>query len=279
MSRLAIDVGGTWLRYELVGEDDVCGKFSSKKEPFLDFIVSMLRRYPHIDAVAVSFAGQVHNGVILSAPNIDVKKPELKDFVETNFSVSLRLENDLNCAALAESVYWNEKEIVALYSGTGVGGGLIVDGKIVHGWRNLAGEIGHIPYKTAPFKCGCGKDNCLELYASGSGIQKWKKYFGLKEETTLQQLKSSKKPDAMKIAESYIEALIYAAATMVTMMNPKILVLGGGVIEHNPELVETVCKRIGDYALLASCEGLIIEKSCIENASLEGAKILLNTIA
>jgi len=279
MSRLAIDVGGTWLRYELVGEDDVCGKFSSKKEPLLDFITSMLRRYPHIDAVAVSFAGQVHNGVILSAPNIDVKEPELKDFIETHFGIPLKLENDLNCAVLAESVFWNERELVALYSGTGVGGGLIVDGKIVHGWRNLAGEIGHIPYKTAPFKCGCGKDNCLELYASGSGIQKWKKYFGLKEETTLQQLKSSKNPDAMKIAESYIEALIYAAATMVTMMNPKILVLGGGVIDQNPDLVETVCKQIGDYALLASCEGLIIEKSRIENASLEGAKILLNTIA
>lgn len=145
-------------------------------------------------------------------------------------------------------------------------------------WHNLAGEIGHIPYKTVPFKCGCEKDNCLELYASGSGIQKWIKYFGLKEESNLQQLKSSKNPDAMKIAESYTEALIYAAATMVTMMNPKILVLGGGVIEQNPDLVETVCKRICDYALLASCEGLIMEKSRIENAPLEGAKILLNMI-
>jgi len=278
MSRLAIDVGGTWLRYELVGEEEVSGKFPSKKEPLLDFITSILQRYPHIDAIAVSFAGQVYNGVILSAPNIDIKEPKLKDFVEANFGVSLILENDLNCAALAESVYWNEKELVALYSGTGLGGGLIVDGKIVHGWRNLAGEIGHIPYKTAPFKCGCGKDNCLELYASGSGIKKWIEYFGCKEEANLKELKSSKNPDAVKIAENYTEALIYAAATMVTMMNPKILVLGGGVIERNLELVETVRKRIGDYALLASCEGLIVEKSCIENASLEGAKILLNTI-
>jgi len=163
MSRLAIDVGGTWLRYELVGEDEVSGKFPSKKEPFLDFVTSMLRRYPHINTIALSFAGQVHNGVILSAPNIDVKEPKLKDFVETNFGVSLILENDLNCAALAESVYWNEKELVALYSGTGLGGGLIVDGKILHGCSNLAGEIGHIPYKKAPFECGCGKDNCLEL--------------------------------------------------------------------------------------------------------------------
>jgi len=73
----------------------------------------------------------------------------------------------------------------------------------------------------------------------------------------------------------YIEALIYASATMVTIMNPKILVLGGGVIEHNPELIEIVRKRISDYALLASCEGLRVEKSRMENASLEGAKILL----
>ncbi len=279
MSRLAIDIGGTWLRYEVVGEEEgITGKFSSKEQPLLEFIASMLQRYPKIEAIAISFAGQVDNGVIISAPNIDIQEAEIEQFVQSHFGIPLKIENDLNCAALAESVYWNEKELAVLYSGTGLGGGLIVNGEIVHGWRNLAGEIGHLPYQSAPFQCGCGKSNCLELYASGSGLQKWMEYIGYKGVPNLQTLKASQNPTEQKIAEAYIEALLYASATMVTLMNPKMLVLGGGVIEHNPTLMETVRQRIGNYALLASCEGLIIEMSHLQNASLEGAKLLLDTI-
>ncbi|BDY11744.1 ROK family protein [Hydrogenimonas cancrithermarum] len=278
MSRLAIDAGGTWLRYELVGKEEVCGKFPSRERELSNFIESMIEKHPDIDAIAVSFAGQVHEGVILSAPNIEVEEPEIETFVETRLGIPLRIENDLNCAALAESVYWNEKELAALYSGTGLGGGIVTGGEILHGWRSLAGEVGHLPYKEAPFRCGCGKNNCLELYASGSGIKKWMDRFGCGENPDLQRLRLSENENCRGIAETYTEALLYAAAAMVTLLNPKILVLGGGVVTHNPDLVDTVRERIGNYALAASCVGLRVEMTHIENASLEGAKLLLDTM-
>ncbi|WP_457593590.1 ROK family protein [Hydrogenimonas sp.] len=278
MSRLAVDIGGTWLRYEVIGEEEACAKIASSQIELGDFLRSMLERYPDIDAVAVSFAGQVHEGTILSAPNIEVKERNIEEFVENRFGVPLRIENDLNCAALAEAVYWNEKELVALYAGTGLGSGIVTKGEILHGWRSLAGEIGHIPFKKAPFRCGCGKDNCLELYASGSGLKKWAAYLNCHTEPGLEALRRHERTECRDVAKMFDEALARAVATAVTLLNPKILVLGGGVIRYNPEVVEKVKADIGAYALAASCEGLKIEASRIEDASLEGAKLLLDTI-
>ena len=278
MSRLAIDAGGTWLRYEIVGEREECGRVPSQETPLWSFLSSLLKRFPDIDAAAISFAGQVHEGVILSAPNIEIDEPEIENMAESTFGIPLKIENDLNCAALAESVYWNEKDVTALYSGTGLGCGIVAGGEIFHGCRSLAGEIGHIPYKKTPLRCGCGKENCLELYASGSGIEKWMEYLGCEGKPDLRMLAASQKAECRKIAEGYIEAMLAASATAVTLFNPKILVLGGGVIEHNPEVVDRIERDIAEYALAESLNGLKIVRSRMENASMQGAKLLLDTM-
>ncbi len=274
MKRLAIDIGGTWLRYELVGDEEFCGKLSSRETGLKAFIGKAMEQHPDIDAIAVSYAGQVHEGSILSAPNIEVDEPDIADWAEATYGIRPMLENDLNCAALAESVYWEESHLIALYSGTGLGAGIVEKGEICHGFRSLAGEVGHIPFRQAPFACGCGKRNCVELYASGSGIAKWREHLKCSK-TDLSMMKESENPECRSIYENYLEGLLHAAATLVTLCNPRTLVLGGGVIEHNPDVVEEAKKSIGEYALAASLEGLRIERSHIKDASLEGAKILL----
>ncbi|WP_457607929.1 ROK family protein [Nitratifractor sp.] len=274
--KLAIDIGGTWLRYETVGEEELCGKLPSREHDLLDFIGSMIRKHPQIDAVAVSFAGQVHDGTILSAPNITVSTPEIRDTVESRFGVRLLIENDLNSAALAESLYWEAPFLCALYSGSGLGAGIVEGGELLHGFRSLAGEIGHVPYRRAPFRCGCGKSNCLELYASGSGLAKWMEYEHCAEPVDLEALRQSSDPACRRIADDYLEALLHAAATLLTLCNPSHLILGGGVIRANDWVVDELRCRIGDYALAASLAGVRIELTRLEEASLEGAKLLLD---
>ena len=273
MSRLAIDIGGTWLRYELIDDKEVCGRVSSQETGLKAFIEEMLSKHPDIDKIAVSYAGQVHEGSILAAPNIRVDEPDIADWAEAKYGIELILENDLNCAALAESVYWGEAYTVALYAGTGLGAGIVEKGEICRGYRGIAGEIGHVPFKKAPFRCGCGKENCLELYASGSGLAKWRKYLGCDLED-LGQMAHGDEP-CRQIAELFTEALLHAAATLLTLCNPKILVLGGGVVTANHWLVDTLKNHIADYALAASLEDTRIEISHLSDASLEGAKILL----
>ncbi len=265
--RLIIDIGGTYIR-ALIEEINFYEKLLTKDIELSEYISLKLKRYK-IDEVLISFAGQVYNGKILSSPNINVKIKDIKSYIESKFDVKLKIENDLNCAALAESKEHGDS-LVALYVGTGIGSGIIENGKLIRGFRNLAGEIGHIPYKKAPFKCGCGKDNCIELYASGSGLKKWIEYYKLDLDVNLELIKK----EAKNIYDEFERALLFASATMITLFNPKVLVLGGGVIKNNPYLVDIIKKNIKFYALNISLKDIKIVKSNLKDASLKGAKLL-----
>ncbi|BCD68138.1 ROK family protein [Nitratiruptor sp. YY09-18] len=256
--KLALDIGGTYVRWEIV--DKKKGKEQLRNIDLQSFIEDLIKK-SRITAVGISYAGQVCNNEILSAPNIHATiEPE-------KFGIPYIIENDLKCAVLAEAKFFNTSSITALYSGTGLGSASVDQGNLIRGYKNLAGEIGHIPYKKAPFRCGCGKDNCIELYASGSGLQKWADY--LKIEATLKN---------EKLYKLYTEALLYAAATTLTLFNPSILVLGGGVIKHNLGIIEVIQENITHYAPLFALREAQIKLTQLEDASLEGVKILLERL-
>jgi len=269
--QLYIDIGGTNLRSQLhddtmIDEESV----SSFDIDLIDYIETKIKQNNNIDFIGVSYAGQVKDGVIISAPNIKVGKKDIKKYFKEKYNIRLEIENDLNCAVLAEADYFKEKNLVAIYVGTGIGCGFVENGKLVNSSSNLVGEIGHIPYKKSPFRCGCGKDNCIELFASGSALQKWSK----DENVNLQQLKDS----GSEIYLEFEKALLHATATVVTLFNPKVLVLGGGVIEKNHYLINFIKEHIKEYAPAFSLSNLEIKKTEIENAAMSGAKLLRGRI-
>ncbi|BAF70049.1 ROK family protein [Nitratiruptor sp. SB155-2] len=226
--KLALDIGGTYIRWEMM--NGIKGKERLDRIELQTFIEKLIKK-GKITHVGIAYAGQVFNNEILSAPNIHAA------FNPKKLGLPYILENDLKCAVLAEARYFNASFITALYSGTGLGSATIEQGDLVRGFRNLSGEIGHIPYKKAPFRCGCGKDNCIELFASGSGLQKWANY--LKIEPSLEN---------QTLFNLYLEALLYASSTLLTLCNPKILVLGGGVIQNNSFIIDQIKQKIDAYA-------------------------------
>ncbi len=256
--KIAIDIGGTYFRWEIIGVAK--GKEPIQKIDIQNFLSRLIRRYK-VRALGISFAGQVHHDRILSAPNVH------SSFNPAAFGIPYIIENDLHCAVLAEARYWQSSHIGALYSGTGLGSGIIDEGRLIRGYRNLAGEIGHIPYRQAPFRCGCGKHNCLELYASGNGIHKWAKYLGVQA--------SLKEP---KIKELYLEALATAAAIILSLCNCEFLILGGGVIQANPDVLQWLQQNLPRYAPPFALKKCAILQSQLSDASLEGAKILLERL-
>jgi len=274
--RAAIDYGGTYARVWLSGEEGI-ERFDTPSWPLTRLLEYLKARYPSLRETAVAYAGQVYEGLILSAPNIDIDEPDIVRWAETSLSVKLRIENDLNCAALAESHYWNEPNLVALYSGTGLGAGIVERGAIFHGYRGMAGEIGHIPYQRAPFRCGCGKDNCLELHASGNGLRRWREHLGCGCDFRLDTMRRAG-GSCREIADFFIMGMVYAAATLATLCNPRLIVLGGGIVAKNPWLADRVSELLPRYAMPAALEGLRLEISAIKEAPLEGAKLLLDTI-
>jgi glucokinase len=257
---LYIDIGGTYIRYKI----DSFEIKKCKQRNFIMLIEELLKKSPKIKKIFISFAGQVNNGVISSAPNINIENLNIKEYFK-NYEVYI--ENDLNCAVLAESDFYKERDIVALYIGTGIGSGIISNGNLIKGVNNFAGEIGHIPFKKAPFKCGCGKDNCIELYSSGKALEKWEKYKNIEK---IKKLNNA----PIDVIDNFLEGVMVAVSNLITIFNPKIVVLGGGVVENNQFILDYVNQNIFKYAFNPSLNDIKIVKSKLKEAPLIGSGLL-----
>jgi glucokinase len=276
--KLVLDAGGTSIRAQIY-EHGMCVTTlhaKSREKGLAAYIEEVLATYGAIEVVCISYAGQVREGVILSAPNITVDRHDIKKYFAAKYGIEVLIENDLNCAVLAEAKEHESGDICAVYVGTGLGLGVLSGGNLVRGASSVATELGHIPYKKAPFACGCGRENCIELFASGSALEKWSRYY-LLGSCELEALRTSEAAHAKEVYEEFIKALLAALGTVVTLFNPKVLVLGGGVIENNPFLYEIILQNIPLYALGVSLEGLKIVQTTIEDAPLKGAYLLKDT--
>lgn len=266
MNELFIDWGGTNFRY-IAQDEEVVIKPSSEIE-ILSELGSIFARHPDINKVGISFAGQVCDNKIYSAPNIAVQELDLNEHFN---NIEFIVQNDLKCALLAESEYFNEADIAVLYIGTGIGSAYMQHKHLITGTANLAGEIGHIPYKPSNLVCGCGKSNCLELFASGSGLAKQAAALGLQYDT-LEVLSRDKRSEHM--VRLFEDAIGYAASLIVTMLNPKVLVVGGGIMKSNPYLLELIREFVYKNAFHKSAMLCKIEASQLDDGALDGAKLL-----
>ncbi len=270
-STLLADVGGTYFRYRL-GEGEVVRSASAGWETQL---LGLLETHPQLRHVGIAFAGQVSHGKILSAPNVEVSLPDLQAELEQRFpDLRVSVDNDLKCAALAYQRHLGSGSVAVLYAGSGLGSALISEGRIVRGHNNMAGEIGHVSYRPAPFRCGCGKMDCLELFASGSGIDKHRGYYRLSEGSLDEWLLRGSEAE-QRIAETAEEALAFAASLMITLHNPEYLVIGGGIFEHNPRLRERIRTAAAVRTFSPSWKECRIVEGDLEDAPLIGAGLLI----
>lgn len=270
---LYIDYGGTNFRYCFNNKDSKKLKTLKSKDidllSFLDHIIIK----KSIKKVAISFAGYVNKGKIISSPNIDIKPINLKKHLLNNYGVKLFLDNDLSCAALAEQKIYKAKNMAVFYIGTGFGSAFISNGKLIKGANNLSAEIGHIPFQTTPFLCGCGRNDCLELSVSGSGIAKWCGHFNiLQKYATLENLEKLDTKESNIILENFYKGLAQAFHTSLNLFDYDLLVLGGS-LGKNENIKKFLQKEFKKSAFHK--KNLEIKISTLKEGSLEGAKLLL----
>ncbi|HEU5219802.1 MAG TPA: ROK family protein [Gemmatimonadales bacterium] len=190
---LGIDIGGTNIVIGAVTEDGgtVRGLLSEPtgvpdgSEVVIERIIRMAERVitrtraedrsAEIRGVGIGAPGPLNReaGLVIFTPNLKWTNMPLRDRLGGALGLSASLDNDANCAMLGE--HWvgaarGAKNAVCFTLGTGIGGGIVVDGKLVHGASDVAGEIGHITIEVNGRRCGCGNDGCLEAYASGPAI-------------------------------------------------------------------------------------------------------------
>ncbi len=215
--------------------------------------------------VGIGVPGPVDSeGVIYKAANLGWGVFSIKETLTGLLDgIAVEAGNDANVAALGEMWKGGGKghnDIVAVTLGTGVGGGIIVNGKILTGATGAGGEIGHIHLDdTEPEVCGCGKCGCLEQYASATGVVRLAKRRLEKDEKDSvlrgKELNAKVVFDAVKekdavaveIAEQFGEYLGRGLASVACVVNPEVFVIGGGVSKAGPVLIDYIKKPYEEY--------------------------------
>ena len=211
-----------------------------------------------IAGVGIGAPGPVDSkGVVYKAVNLGWNIFSIKDKLEEYLDFPVMAGNDANVAALGEM--WKggglgSRNLIMVTLGTGVGGGIIVDGKILTGFTGAGGEIGHIHVEdTETEVCGCGNKGCLEQYASATGIARLANRMLEKSDKdsvlrggkisarTVFDAVKAKDPLAMEVAEEFGRYLGNGLAAIACVVNPEVIVIGGGVSNAGEILMDYIC--------------------------------------
>ncbi|UCZ54561.1 ROK family glucokinase [Bacillus shivajii] len=283
---VGVDVGGTTVKLAFIqgtGEilnkweipTDLSNKGNNILKQIADTIAEKMNEYgvpsDSLKAVGVGAPGfiDVTNGSIIEAVNIGWRDFPLKEVLEKETNLPVFIDNDANLAAAGEM--WKgagegAKNLLAVTLGTGVGGGILAGGEIIHGESGMAGEIGHITsVASGGAPCNCGKTGCLETVASATGIARLgieaikEKRYGLLQDTFEKKetltakdiLDAAKKEDplANQVVKQAMSYLGFALANLANALNPQTIVIGGGVSKAGIFLVDLLETEFKKYTI------------------------------
>ncbi|NEZ47462.1 ROK family protein [Clostridium niameyense] len=305
MVYIALDIGGTEIKYGLVNEDGFINSFYSKstfaskgasylleniKSIIEELIVESKKNNRKIKAIGISTAGQVNSdtGEIIFATEAipGWTGVKLKSIIEEEFNYPCTVENDVNCAALGEM--WQgaakrEKNFLCLTLGTGIGGAIIIDGKVFTGNSYSAGEFGHITLYPNGEQCNCGQRGCFERYASTSALVNRAKKILIKDNYNNIDIDNingkfifEKAQNGEKIYLDIIDKWTYDIAlglkTLVHIFNPSLILIGGGVSAQKEFLTDRISNHLSKMIMPSFNKNLKIKTAeCGNKAGILGA--------
>ncbi|MBL8914470.1 MAG: ROK family protein [Archangium sp.] len=289
---LGVDLGGTNARAAVV--DRSTGRIvASEKQSWTDRapeavvgetakLVNALaaKHSVAVGPLGVGFAGMLRGGVVVNAPNLGWRDVDFGGALSKATGRDVKLVNDLSAAAwgeLSAGCARGFRDTFTVFVGTGVGSAIITNGALLTGATQVAAEFGHV--KLIPQggrRCGCGQDGCLEAYAGGAKLAEWMKEEGLDGTAVdLEPLAASGHTGARKMYEFVSSQLALAIANQITVLNPAVLVLGGGVLSRCPGMVQIIRETIAARSSVASRAGLKIELAALgDDSGLIGAALL-----
>ena len=311
---VGVDLGGTKILSGVFDHSLECvgtAKLSTKSTRGVDKVIERIARcaqdavdeadltFKQIAGVGIGAPGAVDfdSGTVIFAPNLEGwKEINLKKELEKILGVPVFVENDCNISTLG--VYVAElkskpRSMIGIFVGTGIGGGLVIDGELYSGFGHTAGEVGHMVLDVSGPKCGCGNKGCFEALASRTAIFQQIKA-GIKDgqKTLLTEmlgedladLRSGDLRKAIRRGDKFVDRVIEGAseyigivtANLINILNPEVFVLGGGVIEAlEDEMMSVIVETAKDYAMPGTLKGVeIIASKLGDNAGITGAAVL-----
>lgn len=313
---IGVDVGGTNVKVALVdnlGQIIYSNSIPTRPEMGYEYTISNIKQAIYVlfeetktdkekvEGLGFGFPGQIDcsNGVVRILPNIPgwVNVP-IAQIMQDEFEIPTKVDNDVRCATLGELNFGAGKgceNLICITVGTGIGSGLIVNGKIVRGASNAAGEIGHIKLQIhdGPI-CGCGDTGCMEAFASGPSIVamaqeyiaggKSTKYREMAEEekviTPIMVAQAALMGDAVakRIFEVIGEYIGIGLSSVVNLLNPEKIVVGGGVADAGDLLLDPIKRTIKRRAMPIQAEVIQIVPAKLGNtAGVIGASLLIHS--
>ncbi len=313
--RIGIDVGGTNVKIALVDDN---GKIiysnsvptyakmgyeytvNNIKQAIRDLMKETNTTPNDIEGIGFDFPGQVDckTGVVKLAPNIPgwVNVP-IAQMIEDEFHIPTRIDNDVRCAALGELKFGAGRgceNFICITVGTGIGSGIVINGKVVRGATNAAGELGHIKLQMngGPI-CGCGDTGCLEAFASGPAIVAMAQdYIKGGKSTKFREMAAAEggeitpymvakaaeegDPVAKRIFEIVGEYIGIGLTSVINLLNPERVIIGGGVAESGELLLAPIRKTIKERAMVVAGNAVEIVPAQLGNsAGVIGASMLI----
>lgn len=268
---LGIDIGGTAIKYGVVDEKlnivkkEKCPTPKASETALLDGVCEIIRREKEsfsFSYVGVGVPGYVDSaaGVVRLSGNLPLKETRVAAYLEEKTGTKVYLGNDANCAALGEYLVGERgpkpQSLVLIALGTGVGGGIIIDGKLYTGSDGLAGEVGHMVLLHGGRKCSCGRRGCFEQYASVTSLIRMTQAAARKGEGLLGREMKDKCAEidgctafryaergcetAKRVIEKYAYYLAGGIDSIAELLRPDEIVLSGGITNERDTLLNYI---------------------------------------
>lgn len=311
---IGVDMGGTKILSAVIdaggnilGTAKVPTKADKGASEVIDRIASCVQKAvdksgvtaDSIQALGIGAPGPLDpaTGVVIFAPNLGWRDVPLKTELETRTGFPTYVDNDVNVGTLGEHVFGagqGVENVVGIFVGTGIGGGIILQGELFHGASKTAGEIGHIVVKANGPRCGCGTRGCLEALASRTAMAKQfrraiekKGQKSIVSELTNGDLKSIKSGVlakavrlndklTLKVIKKATKYLGVGIGSIVNFLNPEMIVLGGGVVEAlDDTFLDNIRTAAEKYSLPNTLNGVqIVSAKLGDDAGILGAAAL-----
>lgn len=292
---IGVDLGGTKIAVALVDDKgrkqqqlriptDVEGGPAAVTQQIVDAVKNVLKNNAGFSpvGVGVGVAGQIaaEKGVVRFAPNLNWREEPLQDNLRQALEMPVVITNDVRAITWGEWLFGAGRgcnDLICMFVGTGIGGGIVSGGRILNGCGNTAGEIGHLTVELHGPQCTCGNRGCMEALAGGWGIARQAQEAvtlepeatrkllamagGKAEEITAEMVaKAHHAGDALagKLVDAAAEALIAGCVGLINAFNPCRLIVGGGVLDGLPELLQRLEAGLRKRALAAATEVLTV---------------------
>lgn len=296
---IGVDIGGTAIKFALMDTQGIIEKKwsiptnISEKGRYIpaeigSSILSSIDKNAlrAVEGIGIGVPGAISSdgAVVVQAVNLGWEQLPLKKMIEGEIGLEACLLNDANAAALGEM--WKgaargRENLLFVTLGTGVGGGIILNGEVLNGCHSAGGEIGHIPIRTDENRlCGCGGRNCLETFASANGLMlsMRKKLEQLGESWTevtppiILKKAAQNNTAAKEVLNDFTTVLAQALAGIMNTIDVEEIIIGGGVSEAGADLLDPLMEKLEMYVFPSIKDHFSLRKALLGNdAGIYGA--------